>query len=445
MAERDDLNDTDQQWADLLADEPSSTGSVEDAVRYIHSLYAAPPPGSARERARQRVFDSSHSPKENTMSAIPISIAPPSPNGHKPAVALPPIHNRAARSIPKWALLSLAALVLIAGVGASTFFWNVPPVDRLFGGEESPSLIPAAQPPFDDTSVELLWETNGPPTHPLASPQGVALAPDGNVYVVNVRGMIDVYSPDGDFLESFGERGSGPGEFNFVAPGFALGNLEFDAEGNLYVFDTGNDRVQKFGPDHGFIREWGTSGSENPGEFDLTMGTVDDKQNVVYVIDRTGRVQVFDLDGNFLRQWGSAGTGPGEFTDPWDIAIDAQGNLFVTDLGVQDADARVQRFDPSGEIVTGSGMEGSDFFTFPGIAFFIEVGPDGNLYLAQFSGDTILIISPDGSLIGTLPSDSATESWFNGPTGMAFDGQGHFYVADQYGGTLKKFALSAGG
>ena len=63
----------------------------------------------------------------------------------------------------------------------------------------------------------------------------------------DVRSTIDIFSPDGAFLETWGEPGSGPGDSH------SPGSLGFDADGNIYVFDTLNNRIQKFATDRTFL------------------------------------------------------------------------------------------------------------------------------------------------------------------------------------------------
>ncbi len=72
---------------------------------------------------------------------------------------------------------------------------------------------------------------------------GVAVDGDGNVFVADFYNhRIQKFSPKGDFLTSIGEPGNGPGQFDRPT------DVVVDAEGNLYVVDFGNDRIQKFSP-----------------------------------------------------------------------------------------------------------------------------------------------------------------------------------------------------
>ncbi len=450
MAERGHPNLTDQSWDDLLLGQAAGVDpSVPEALRHIHTLYAAPMPGSARERARQRVFDQSVSSQENTMSATTVPIPFPGPDVRRPGTPSSwrpniGIHSRRQR----WGLISLAAalLILLAGIGA--YLTIVPEGDRIFGGRDNENVvIPAAQPPFDPTGVSTIWETGGTDANPLDWPVAVAIAPDGNIYVANAStSTIEVFSPDGNHLESWGEEGDGPGQFAFSSGPFTLADLEFDNDGNLFVFDSLNSRVQKFAPDHTFLLEWGFKGTANPGEFDLTMGGVDGDLGLVYVSDRTGRIQVFDLDGNYQYQWGSTGTGPGEFTYPWDVDV-VDGRVFIVDEGsigeFPQGDPRVQEFDSSGTLIEGSGAMGSFFSDFSSVVHYIAFDPGGRLFVADYEVASIRIASPDGRLIDSLTNVPGGLS-MSGPSGMAFDDEGNLYFVDDILNRLYKVAIPPG-
>ena len=94
----------------------------------------------------------------------------------------------------------------------------------------------------------------------------------------------------------WGSHGTGPGRFN-MPWGIAV-----SGDGQVFVTDWRNDRVQKFGPDGRFILQWGSPGSGR-GEFDRPVGIAVDAAGDVYVVDwHNHRVQIFDRDGEFQAQ-----------------------------------------------------------------------------------------------------------------------------------------------
>ena len=78
---------------------------------------------------------------------------------------------------------------------------------------------------------------------------------------------------------------------------------------------------------------WGSEGKDE-GQFIEDHGIVTDSEGNVYVVDtRNVRVQKFDSNGNFLTMWGSLGCKDNQFLIPHDIAIDSEGNIYITDSG----------------------------------------------------------------------------------------------------------------
>jgi DNA-binding beta-propeller fold protein YncE len=439
-------------WDDLAEGHNPAVEIEPESARTItglHSLFPASLPVSARERARQRVFHSSALPQENTMTAISIPISTPPLNGTRAkAVSPPPLPHRP-RYRPRFIAFSIAAIVLLLLAGIGAYLAIVPAHDRLFGGGDNNHVIPAAQPAFDPTDVSVIWETRGTDDNPLKWPVAVAIAPDGNIYVANASpSTIEVFSPDGEHLESWGEAGEGPGQFTFSYGRFSLADLEFDGDGNLFVFDSLNGRIQKFAPDHTFILEWGMYevDADAPGEFDLVMGGVDSDLGLVYASDRTGRIQVFDLDGNYQYQWGSTGVGPGEFTYPWDVDV-VDGRVFIVDEGsiyeIPKGDPRVQEFDSSGALIEGQGALGSFFSDFSSTTHFIEFDPSGRLFVADYEARAVRIASDDGRLIDSL-TDLPGGLSLAGPSGMAFDDEGNLYLVDDLTNLLIKVAIPPG-
>ena len=89
-----------------------------------------------------------------------------------------------------------------------------------------------------------------------------------------------------------------------------------------------------------FVREWGSSGTGD-GQFGGAHGIEVDADGNVYVADTgNNRIQKFTSDGVFLMKWGSSGNSPGQFHHPHGIGIGPMGNLYVSETG----NKRVQKF-----------------------------------------------------------------------------------------------------
>ena len=127
-----------------------------------------------------------------------------------------------------------------------------------------------------------------------------------------------------------------------------------------------------------FVLSWGSQGSGD-GQFIRPQSVALDALGNVYVTDYINhRVQKFDSSGNFLMKWGGWGDGDGHFIRPQDITVDASGNVYVADA----YNHRVQKFDSSGNFLTkwGSRGSGDGEFDYPrGIA----VDASGNIYVLE--------------------------------------------------------------
>lgn len=169
----------------------------------------------------------------------------------------------------------------------------------------------------------------------IFNPTALAVAPNGNVYAVEAF-QVAQFDADGGFVRLWGESGSLPGQFNLAA-GIAVA-----ANGEVYVADTGNNRIQRFSASGAFIGQWGGPGS-GPGQLNEPEGIAIASKGNVYVSDTgNNRVQKFSRDGDFLGQWGVAGDGPGEFNRPLGIAVARKGQIYVVDNG----NRRIQEFAP---------------------------------------------------------------------------------------------------
>ncbi len=177
----------------------------------------------------------------------------------------------------------------------------------------------------------------------LVRPGGMAIDRENRfLYVVDTGSdVVDVFDADSyKLLRKIGTPGkkhllTDPG--NFALPT----NVAVDKEGNVYVTDTLNDRVEIFDPDGQFVRTFGKNG-DGPGQFARPKGIAIDRDGHIWVVDAVQqRVQVFDKEGRLLIYFGQPGDWPGQFSAPYDIAIDAKSNLVVTS---EHFPARVQVF-----------------------------------------------------------------------------------------------------
>lgn len=148
-----------------------------------------------------------------------------------------------------------------------------------------------------------------------------------------------------------------------IAEGLAdPGGMAIDPENRfLYVADAELDQVLVYDadPPYKLLRRIGTTGKEHrlttPGDFSRPTNVAVDKEGNLYVSDTLNdRIEVFDADGKLIRTWGKPGDGPGYFARPKGIAIDGDGHVWVADA-MQD---RVQVFTPEGQLLIYMGEHG---------------------------------------------------------------------------------------
>jgi len=206
--------------------------------------------------------------------------------------------------------------------------------------------------------------------------------------------------------------------------------LSFDSNGNMYVLDAGNSRVQVFDPSGGFVTLWGSEGS-GEGQFELVAhedtvysvgGIALDKNNDVFVVDALNhRLQKFDSTGKYLMEWGGYGLNDGQFVRPIDVAVDAQGNVYVVDDHRDD----IQKFDSQGNFIGKFGSHGTGDGQLNNTGG-ITIGPDGNLYLADYGNNRVEVFTPDGQYLKQWPTTSRDVD-------IAFDSKGNSFTTHENG------------
>lgn len=285
----------------------------------------------------------------------------------------------------------------------------------------------------------------------LLRPNGVAVAPDGSLYVMD-RGNYRVahISAQGEILDSFGQLGVGPEDI------YGGWDIELDGAGNIYICNLvvgeegssrSHDGVKVFTPEGRLVQELGGQDygegeeAETPYSLDIDMQgrvyvggfdsnrvrifhpggellatlfgeqgvedgqfngivdvAVDDQRGLLYVTDQfNSRVQQFELveDGSggltarHRLSFGEYGREAGQFAYPQNILVDdGSGRVYVGDMG----NRRVQIFDPEGQYL--SELAAPEDWQVLGL----DLGQDGALYAVDARNNLIWIFEPDGQL-----------------------------------------------
>jgi len=169
-------------------------------------------------------------------------------------------------------------------------------------------------------------------TELLVSPAGIALDTTNRfAYVVDTQ-QDQVLVFDADTFKLLRRIGTSGKKHTLTSPGdFSLPtNVAVDGEGNVYVTDTLNNRVESFDADGNFISEFGKAG-DGPGHFARPKGIAIDCDGHIWVADEIqGRVQVFDKEGRLLIYFGQLGTFPGQFQALYGVSYDKKNNRVIT-------------------------------------------------------------------------------------------------------------------
>lgn len=268
------------------------------------------------------------------------------------------------------------------------------------------------------------WGDKGIGDGQFEVPLGITVDRDGNIFVTdrdNCR--IQKFDSKGHFISKWGGKGSGEGQFD-LPNGIAV-----DRKGNVYVADSANNRIQKFDPEGYFL-------SQLVGKvrFFFPQGVAIDGNDNILVSDSNHLIHIFDAEANLLRQWGGPGVRGRKFYSPRGIVVDKNGDIYIADAG----NNRIQKFDAKGHFITKWGSKGSDDgqFCFPqGLA----VDSLGNIYVADTGNHRIQKFDSNGHFIIKWGCKGPYIGQLFAPWGIAVDGKDNIYITEAFNHRIQKF------
>ena len=249
----------------------------------------------------------------------------------------------------------------------------------------------------------------------FAVPRGVAIDAVGNVYVTDTGN---------ERVQKFTEAGVHLLSFNTYS---IPDGIDLDDSGNIYVLSVGWGNLSKFDPSGNLLATWGSEGSGDE-QFQYAYSLVV-KGDMIYVGDRgNNRIQTLTTDGQFRGWWRGVAPGVEEFA-PLAVALDSDGNLLIAGLD------RILRFTTSGSYL--GQFSGDGQFNGPSD---IAVDDLGNIYVSDSGNNRIEMFDAAGNFILSWESGFAR---FDRPRGLAVNsGRRRIYIVDSDNAIIQVFDLA---
>jgi ABC-type Fe3+ transport system permease subunit/DNA-binding beta-propeller fold protein YncE len=270
----------------------------------------------------------------------------------------------------------------------------------------------------------------------LNKPRSVAVDAQDNLYVVDMTGRVQKFSPAGQFLLSWQmpqtDRGKPKGMCR-------------DRQGNVVVIEPHYSRVNHYSTGGKLLVQWGEHGT-NSGQLSVPRAVAVDSRNEIFVSEyqEAERVQKFKGDDltltgpahaspTLLTSFGRAGTAPGEFNRPEGLCVDGQDRLYVADS----CNHRIQVFSADGKLLRTYGKpgRGKGELSYP---YDICVDAEGRQYVCEFGNSRIQVFDAQDRPLEIFGGPGAEPGKFSNPWSVALDSAGNLYVADSQNHRVQK-------
>jgi sugar lactone lactonase YvrE len=267
----------------------------------------------------------------------------------------------------------------------------------------------------------------------LNKPRSVTVDAQDNLYVVDLTARVQKFSPDGQFLLSWQLEETDQGKPK---------GMGCDHEGQIIVLEPHYSRVNHFSPDGVLRAQWGTYGT-NAGELAFPRAVAVNAQGEIFVSEYglRERVQRFAPRGTNLQQViGRAGLGDGEFNRAEGLGLDRAGRLYVADS----CNHRVQVFAPDGRWLRSYGKPGRGLgqLSYP---YDVQVDAAGYQFVCEFGNSRVQVFDAQDRPVEIIGGAGSEPGRFANPWSIALDSRGHLYVADALNHRVQKLVRRAAG
>ncbi len=294
--------------------------------------------------------------------------------------------------------------------------------------------LPSTQAPIDSrlfASVEVIGRRGTGPGS-FQKPRSVAVDGEDNLFVVDMTGRVQKFSPDGHWL------------LGWQLPDTTIGKAKGMAtapDGGILIVEPHYHRVNRFSPDGRLLAQWGVQGT-NAGQlwFPRAVAVAPGGDLFVSEYGRVERVQRFHADGaGFVRSFGSEGTEPGELNRAEGLGVDSEGNLYVADS----CNHRVQVFAPDGRRLRGHGApgQGRGEMSYP---YDVRVDSAGYQFVCEFGNSRVQVFDAQDRFVEFLGGPGSAPGRMHNPWSLCLDSRGNLYVADSLNHRVLKFTRRQG-
>ena len=255
----------------------------------------------------------------------------------------------------------------------------------------------------------------------FANITGIDSDSQGRVYVAGGKeDAVLVFSPEGKLLNSWGSRIAGKHGLRIFNDRVWLTDVERHL---VFEFTLAGELIRSIGTDG----QSGTGQDEFNKPTDVAIGANGD----IYISDgyANSRVKRLKSDGSFLMVWGGSGKGPGDFNMPHNIAIDDTGRIYVADRG----NSRVQIFDSNGKFL--------DVWEHIGRPMGLYIDDNQKIYVTDGEFNRVFILNTKGQILTMFGETGKNPGQFDMPHSIFVDKQGNIYTTEITNMRIQKFAL----